>query len=349
VRSIIGGRVLTTGGWEDRMIDVGGAGPVFDVGGRRVGPGYVDLQINGGWGIDLQAEPERLWELGARLPEIGVTAFLPTLTTNGSRRLDAALDAWATGRPGGYVGAEPLGWHLEGPWLAPSKRGAHRADLLAAIPAALPPCLDPAHGVRLVTLAPELDGADAAIAELRRRGVGVSLGHSAIAMAGAEAAFSRGAGMGTHLFNAMSGLHHREPGLAAALLMGTHRPAIGLIADGEHVDPVMVDLAWRLAGDRIVLVSDAVAPLGLTDRPVMRLADGTLAGAVVGLDRGVANLARFTGCADHVAHAAASTRPAAVLGIDARLGAGERFDAVVVESDGSVYATIIDGVVVHRS
>ncbi len=323
---------------------------VLDAEGRRVGPGFIDLQINGGWGIDLQREPQRLWELGERLASVGVTAFLPTLTTAGYDLVGDGLDALAA-RPTGYLGAEPLGWHLEGPWFGEARRGAHPLAKLQPIPATIPEWYSPEAGVRLVTLDPEQPGAAEATRTLVERGVIVSFGHTAATHATAAAAFGWGATMGTHLFNAMGGLHHRDPGMAATLLSARSDAAFGLIVDGEHVAPAMVDLAWRLAADRLVLVSDAVAPLGLTTDPVHRLDDGTIAGAVIGLDRSVVNLAAITGCSAGAAHQAASTRPAAVLGDSTRgeLWPGMRADAVVLEDDGTVAATLIAGDVVYRS
>lgn len=319
---------------------------VLDLTGLKLSPGMIELQINGGWGIDLQHEPGRLWELGARLPAVGVTAFLPTLTSNGAIGMDEALAALAAGPPQGWAGAEPLGWHFEGPWLSPVKAGAHDVGALTSIPAVLDARLSPEHGVRLVTLAPELSGARAAIAELVDRGVRVSLGHTAASAAEARDGFGAGATMGTHLFNAMDGLHHREPGLALPLLLDGHW--VGLIADGHHVAPDLVDLAWRLARDRIVLVSDAVALLGMTGDEVARLDDGTLAGSVIGLDRCVRNLMRFAGVGLGRALTAATAHPCAVLGLDDRhsVAAGQRADLVALDAAGNVQMTMVGGQVV---
>lgn len=327
---------------------------VLDADGNRVGPGFIDLQINGGWGIDLQTEPEGLWRLGEHLTSVGVTAFLPTLTTNGFEHIDRARAALGE-RPDGYRGAEPLGWHLEGPWLSEAKRGAHAKAKLEPISEELAEWYSPEGGVALVTLDPELPGAQAAVRTLGERGVVVSYGHTDISQPNADVAFGWGGRMGTHLFNAMGGLHHREPGMAATLLDDRCDAYFGVIADGEHVAPAMVAIAWRLAPDRFVLVSDAVAPLGATDdgsadETAFRLDDGTLAGAVIGLDRSVTNLTRFAGCSEAAAHRAASTRPAEVLA-DADRGSlwpGLRADAVVLNDDGTVAATIINGEVVYQ-
>lgn len=148
--------------------------------------------------------------------------------------------------------------------------------------------------------------------------------------------------MGTHLFNAMSGLAHRRPGLAAALLLDP-RPWFGIIADGHHVDPAMVRLAWQTAGERMVLVSDAVSLLGCTTDQVARLADGTLAGSTIGLDQCVRNLVAFTDAPLAEAAAAASSVPRAVLGIEPPAGT-----FVEIDEAGVVTQTVIDGVVAHR-
>ena len=153
-------------------------GEALELDGLLVAPGYVDLQCNGGLGIDLASEPERLWELGALLPRFGVTAWLPTIVTTPDGVVDRALDTLAAGPPAGWRGATPLGLHLEGPFLSPAKRGAHPEALLR------PPSLAAIErwsrdaGVALVTIAPDLPGALEVIAALVERRVIVSLGHT---------------------------------------------------------------------------------------------------------------------------------------------------------------------------
>jgi N-acetylglucosamine-6-phosphate deacetylase len=301
--------------------------------------GYLDLQINGGWGHHFSNDPASIWQVGTRLVEHGVTQFVPTLVSDGFDRLDDAIAVLEAGPPAGWVGAEPVGLHLEGPWLSPHRAGAHRIDALRS------PDPSEVRGrgwVRIVTLAPELPGATAAIEQLSRSGIVVSLGHSEASAAEASRAIDAGASMGTHLFNAMSGLHHRSPGLAAALLLDS-RASFGIIADGEHVAPDMVRLAWSAAPDRLLLVSDAVAALGSTDQPVARLVNGTLAGAVVAIDEGVRNLVDFCGCPLADAARAASSRPRAALAID-------HSDDTFIELDerGTVARTVIDGSVVFE-
>ena len=149
----------------------------------RVAGGFLDLQINGGWGHHFSESPESIWDVGEQLVAHGVTAFLPTLVSDGYERLDDALDVLAAGPPSGWRGAEPIGLHLEGPWLAADRRGAHSQNAIQAPDlASLPDRLRASAGVALVTIAPEIAGAGPVIRELRDRGVAVSCGHSAASL-----------------------------------------------------------------------------------------------------------------------------------------------------------------------
>ncbi|MFM8674931.1 MAG: N-acetylglucosamine-6-phosphate deacetylase [Vulcanococcus sp.] len=313
-------------------LPTGSAAAGDDWGGDWLSPGGVDLQINGGLGLafpELQeGDLPRLLELLELLWRDGVEAIAPTLVTCGIPELRQALavlrQARAAHRPGR---CRLLGAHLEGPFLAPARRGAHPSQHLATPSlAALQQRIGGFEGeIALVTLAPELPGADAVIAELRRLGILVSLGHSEANEAQASDAFSQGVGMLTHAFNAMPGLHHRNPGPIAAAALGGH-VALGLIADGVHVAPSMAVLLQRLAPEQVVLVSDALAPYGLADgvhrwdqRALIvengscRLEDGTLAGVTLPLLEGVRRLARWGGDADR-AIAAATVLPRQLVG-----------------------------------
>jgi N-acetylglucosamine-6-phosphate deacetylase len=305
----------------------------------------VDLQINGGLGLAFpELEPAdlpRLQELQARLWCDGVEAICPTLVTCGIEPLRQSLTVLQQARRADDAERDPhatprqrcrlLGAHLEGPFLAPERRGAHpeqhlAAPSLAALAARIAGFAGgPAGDIALVTLAPELEGAAAVIAELRGLGVVVSLGHSAANERQAAAAFEAGVSMLTHSFNAMGGLQHRDPGpVAAALLRGD--VALGLIADGVHVAPSMAVLLQRLAPQQVVLVSDALAPYGLgegqhrwDERLLIvkdgscRLADGTLAGVTLPLLEGARRLAAWSGDSGR-AIAAATVLPRQVLG-----------------------------------
>lgn len=324
---------------------------VVDLSGFLLAPGYVDLQCNGALGIDVTSAPDRLWELAAALPRWGVTAWLPTVLTAPVGAIDAALVALAAGPPAGWRGATPLGLHLEGPFLAPATRGAHREALLRSPSLAEVAGWSPSAGVAVVTLAPELPGADAVQAALVERGVVVSLGHTAATAAQATAAIDAGARWVTHLFNGMTPFHHREPGLAGVALSDP-RVHVGLIADGIHVHPTAVAMAQRALGPRLTLVTDAVGALGvpsISAEPGVRLADGTLAGSDVAMDQAVRNLVAFAGCRPADAVHAATAAPAAVLD-DALRGAvvpGARADLVVLTPDLHVVSTYVGGELVH--
>jgi N-acetylglucosamine-6-phosphate deacetylase len=340
---------------------VGPDATVIEADGLLAAPGFIDLQCNGGLGVDLASEPERLWELAAALPRWGVTAWLPTIVTSPIGIVERALEALAAGPPDGWVGAAPLGLHLEGPFLAPTKKGAHAEALLRSPTLAAVEGWSREAGVALVTLAPELDGALEVIEALVERGVVVSIGHSAATAAQATVAVDAGATWVTHLFNAMAPLHHREPGLVGVALTDD-RLHVGLIADGVHVHPTVVALAQRALGDRLTLVTDAVAALGMAPGEQVlgrarvtvgddgvRLADGTLAGSNLAMDQAVRNLVAFTGGAPESAVHAASTAPAALLGDQQRgtLEAGALADVVLLTEALDVALTLVDGEVAH--
>jgi N-acetylglucosamine-6-phosphate deacetylase len=308
--------------------------------GDWLSPAGVDLQINGGLGLAFpELSPADLPQLESLLELLwrdGVEAICPTLVTCAVKPLRQALavlrQARAAHRPGR---CRLLGAHLEGPFLAPARRGAHPlghlcAPSLAALQQRIegfsgPATAGAAADIALVTLAPELEGAGAVISALRQQGVVVSLGHSEASESEAAAAFEAGVGMVTHAFNAMAGLQHRAPGpIAAATLR--HDVALGLIADGVHVAPSMAVLLQRLAPQQVVLVSDALAPYGLADglhrwdqRTLVvangscRLEDGTLAGVTLPLLEGARRLAGWSGRPER-AIAAATLLPRQVLG-----------------------------------
>ena len=305
--------------------------------GDWLSPAGVDLQINGGLGLAFpELTPADLPQLETLLELLwrdGVEAICPTLVTCGVAPLRQALAVLEQARAGHQPGrCQLLGAHLEGPFLEPTRRGAHPAQHLAAPSlAALAERIEGFEDdIDLVTLAPELEGAGAVITALAERGIVVSLGHSAATEVQSHAAFAAGVTMLTHAFNAMPDMHRRAPGpVAAAALRGD--VAIGLIADGVHVAPTMAVLLQRLAPEQVVLVSDALAPYGLgegqhrwDERLLIvadgscRLADGTLAGVTLPLLEGVRRLAQWTGEPAR-AIAAATMLPRRVLGDDRSL------------------------------
>lgn len=325
-----------------------------------VAPGLVDLQVNGAFGFEVGDDPTALRELAARLPATGVTSFLPTLVSRGSAAYSAAFAAYdtfaATAAPA--TSARVLGLHLEGPLLAPQRHGAHDRPSIEAADAQLCDRLADPTRVRVVTLAPERPGALALIARLRARGIVVALGHTEATFEVFTAAADAGATLATHVFNAMSPLHHRAPGAPGAALTDDRITAL-MIADGVHTHPAVFKLAARAKGlDRLGLVTDATPGAGLgpgssrlggravvVDQTSARLDDGTLAGSTLTLDRAVRNAARFAGLTAAEAIHLATAVPARVLGLDDRgaLAAGRRADLVLLDDSLAVTATFIGG------
>jgi N-acetylglucosamine-6-phosphate deacetylase len=332
----------------------------IDAEGLIVAPGLIDLQINGGFGLDVLTDPEAMWELGRRLPCHGVTAFLPTIISSPAASTDAAIEALRR-RPTSYVGAEPLGLHFEGPMLNPKRRGAHEVDhLLEPTPTVIEQW-SRGSGVAMVTIAPELPGAITTITELVRRGVTVCAGHSDATKDDAEAARRSGVTAVTHLFNAMAPLGHRDPNLVGVALADDGLVA-GLIADGVHVDPVIVRAAWNAKGPAgIALVTDAVAAMGqpageyqlggrriTADEQGVRNGDGTLAGSTLTMDQALRNLISYTGCSVGDGLMSATRTPADLIGAGdrGRLAAGAIADVVLLDQDLEVQLTMCAGRVV---
>jgi N-acetylglucosamine-6-phosphate deacetylase len=325
-----------------------------------VAPGLIDLQLNGAFGAEVGADPEAIRHLAARLPETGVTAFLPTRITAPPDHYQHVFEAFERARDA--AGARPLGLHLEGPFLSPARPGAHRRDLIeAADPALLDLFL--AGPVRLVTLAPERPGALARIRRLRGRGIVVSLGHTDATLEEFAAGVEAGATMATHLYNAMSPFAHRAPGAVGAALVDD-RVTVGLIADGVHSHPAAVRLALRAKGPQgVALVTDAMAATGMppgeyalggrrvaVDATSARLPDGTLAGAVLTLDRAVRNLVRWGAASPAAALRMAGEVPARLLGLDnaGRLELGRDADLALFDDELRVQSTIVGGETVYR-
>jgi N-acetylglucosamine-6-phosphate deacetylase len=331
-------------------------------------PGMIDLQLNGGYGTDLAMVDADGWaRLAGRLPETGTTSFLATFTSAPVPELARALgSAGALVAAGPLPGARVLGVHLEGPFLAPARAGAHRREWLVRPAAdAVGRLLAAGAGVlRLVTLAPELPGGLAAVARLAAAGLVVSIGHTDATAAETAAAAGAGARMVTHLFNAQRPFHHREPGVTGQALID-HRLTCGLIADPAHVSPVACALAFAAARGRICLVTDAVAAAGMPPGryllggqeitvtgagpdQVPRLADGTLAGSVLRMDEAVANTVA-AGVPLPAAVAAATRIPADLIGRPdlGRLAPAAAADLTWLGDDLRVRATWVAGELVH--
>jgi N-acetylglucosamine-6-phosphate deacetylase len=357
------GYVRVAGG---RVAEVaGGAPPRFPdlaLASGYLVPGLIDLQVNGYFGVNLPDVDAVGWaRVVQRLPETGTTAFLPAFVTAPVGELGEALRWAARFAAEPPAGARVLGVHMEGPFLAPGRPGAHRRDLIVPpSPASVAGLLAAGEGVlRIVTLAPEVEGGLAAVAALASAGVVVSVGHSDATARQVAAAVDAGARMVTHLFNAQRPLHHREPGVVGQALADP-RLTCGLIADLSHVAAVACAIAFAAAPGRICLVTDASPAAGMPpgryrlggepvevrpgDGQAPRLADGTPAGSVLRMDQAVANMvAAGVGLPEAVA--AATRVPADVLGRSdlGRLEPGAAADLVWLGDDLRTRAAWVAG------
>ena len=334
---IVGDRGIQQIAIENRIIKVIApqldlpATTLIDLAGDWLSLGGIDLQINGGLGLafpDLELEDlPKLKQICDFLWQQGVDGFLPTIVTTAVEKIQRSLSTIArfmTAQEDTSSTAKVLGVHLEGPFLNHQKRGAHPEQYL------LPLTIENikrtlgeySHIVRVITLAPELDSSNSAIAYLRNRDITVSLGHSLATASQAKQAFDRGASMVTHAFNAMPGLHHRQPGLLGEAIVNPNIYC-GLIADGHHICPTMLEIILKASDyDKgIFLVSDAFSPMGLPDgvypwdereitvtEGTARLPDGTLSGTSLPLLTGVENLVLW-GCDPDKAIAMATESP----------------------------------------
>jgi N-acetylglucosamine-6-phosphate deacetylase len=335
--------------------------------GWYITPGFLDLQINGAFGHDFTSDPESIPAVAARLPETGVTAFLPTFITSPLESYPGKLQAvekaklWFEEKrvSGEQPGARMLGAHLEGPFLNPESPGAHDSSLFALpTPEALA-YYSPLEAVRLVTLAVERPGGTEAARWLMERGVSVSIGHSRATAEEAQQAFKAGVRTVTHLFNAMPPLNHRQPGLVGAVLNSSEARA-GLIADGVHLHPLVLKLVYNSLGSRgLYLVTDAMAAMAMppgeykiggkivmVDSTRAVLPGGTLAGSILQMDVAVRNMVEFGVCSLPEAVRMASQTPAETLGLEGEMGRllpGYPADMLLLDQALSLQAAFIGG------
>jgi N-acetylglucosamine-6-phosphate deacetylase len=327
-------------------------------------PGFVDVHIHGGAGRDvMDSDADGLSVIEALIASHGVTSYFPTTVTAPLDRTLAALDRLATAidakSDSGKRRARPAGIHLEGPFLSHEKRGVHPPECLQTPSLAL---LDrfweASRGlIKMMTIAPELDGAAEVITEAAKRGICVSLGHSNAELDATRAGVKAGARHFTHAFNAMRRLDHRNPGIEGEMLTNDELTA-DIIADGIHVDPVMVQLFLKAKGPgNAILITDATAATGMPDGRY-RLgsievevkagrceAGGRLAGSVLTMDAAVRNVMRFAGWDLRTSLRLASANPARVAGLSGRgeIAPGSDADLVVLNANGEARETIIHG------
>jgi N-acetylglucosamine-6-phosphate deacetylase len=320
-------------------------------------PGLVDLQVNGYAGVDLlDADVDGAIAVRRALALTGVTAFQPTLISSPGPVVERALRTIDLAAEAEGLGARIVGTHLEGPFLAPERAGTHPIEHLRRPDLGELRALLDAGSVTTMTIAPELPRATELVEELARRGILVSLGHSDATAEVAADAFGRGAATVTHLFNAMRPFAPRDPGLAGAAL-ASDGVVVQLIADGVHLAGETVALAWKAAGGRVALVSDAIAAAGMGDGDwrlgsvevavrdgVARRHDGTLAGSVAPLIRGVRTLVGL-GVPLPAAIDAASRVPADLIGRGelGRIALGGRADIVVLGDRLDIQLVLLGG------
>jgi N-acetylglucosamine-6-phosphate deacetylase len=349
---------------DDRIVEVlrsprAGALPPQVIDAAVVSPGLIDLQVNGGFGVEVGPDPSAFATLARRLPESGVTAYLPTLISSSANAYRAAFAAFEAFQAAGDTrGAQALGFHLEGPFLSPKRKGAHPLAAIEEIDGRLFDELLDYGGLRLMTVAPERPGGLERIRRLRHRGIQVSLGHTDATLEEFAAGVDAGAEMATHLYNAMSPFQHRAPGSIGGALIDD-RITVGLIADGIHSHPASLRLAVRAKGaDRIALVTDMMAAAGMpagryalggqtviVDDQTARLEDGTLAGAIDFLDQAIRNMVRWADVTSAEAISMATEVPTRLLGLAdrGRIIVGGIADLVLFDKNLEVAATFVSG------
>ncbi|XP_034046728.1 N-acetylglucosamine-6-phosphate deacetylase [Thalassophryne amazonica] len=347
-----------------------------DCQGSIISPGFIDVQINGGYGIDFSQASDNVREgvsfVAKKILEHGVTSFCPTLVTSPPAVYHKVLPT-VTVHNGGQHGAGVLGLHLEGPFISKEKKGAHPEQYLRTFQSGDIQDVMEVYGnldnVAMVTLAPELENSHSIIRELCRRGITVSLGHSVANLSQAEEAVKHGASFITHLFNAMLPFHHRDPGIVG-LLTSDQVPAgrtvyYGMIADGIHTNPAALRIAHRAHPSGLVVVTDAVPAMGLSPglhtlgQQVIEIqglrayvaGTKTLSGSIATMDMCVRHFRQASGCSTEEALEAASLHPAELLGISHKKGTlnyGSDADLVVLDDDLNIKATYISGEEVWR-
>jgi N-acetylglucosamine-6-phosphate deacetylase len=357
-----GGRIVALGAGDVPTESIG----LIDAKGLLLLPGFIDVHVHGGGGAEaMDATPEALATVARFYAQHGVTSFLATTWTDTSERIDAALRMIAETQGSQADGATILGAHLEGPFLNPQRGGAQNTEHIrrATREEALP-WLE-LNVIKLLAVAPEYPENHWLIEECVKRGIIVSAAHTAATYDDMVRAVGMGLTQATHTYNAMTGLHHREPGtLGAAMIL----PEIfcELIADNIHVHPVAMAILAKVKGpERVILVSDAVRGAGMPEgeyrideRTIMikdgavRLPDGTLAGSTLTMERALRNYVQATGQPITTAWKAASLNAARSLRIDARKGSletGKDADMILMDDDFNVCLTVVEGRVVYRN
>ncbi len=330
-------------------------------------PGYIDMHIHGGGGSDVtDGEYEAIKQIAITHSRFGTTAFLPTIATMAKDKIIKSLKSIHEAKSKGTGAAEILGIHLEGPYINPEKKGAQIEEDIKKISIEEFLEFNQASGniIRLVTIAPEMPGAIDFIRWLHKQGIIVSVGHSNATYKQVQEGIQAGLSHVTHTFNAMRGLHHREPGVVGAALTSPEL-TVEVIADGIHIHPVVIKILIQVKeSEKIVLITDAMKATNISEgiyyvsgrevtvtKGQARLKNGTLAGSVLTMDKAVRNLVTKVGVSLMKAVQMASFNPAKCLGIDDRKGSlepGKDADIVILNKNLETELTIVAGEVVYR-
>ena len=359
--SIVEGRALL---FDEKIAGLSETVPegaeIIDAKGRYVAPGLVDIHIHGYLGEDTSdGSVEGIRKMAEGIVKNGVTAWLPTTMTVSYDDLRRAFDAVRVlmDKKNNPKGAQIMGIHAEGPFINPSKKGAQAVEYIR--PADAPFLIENSDVIRIVTIAPEMPGALDCIREVTEKtSILVSMGHTAANYETAKAGIEAGVRHATHLFNAMTPLNHRDPGVVGASL-ADDRVSTELIADTFHISPDLFGLVAKVKGDNLVLITDCTRAGGLEDgeytlggQPIFvkgiecRLADGTIAGSVLKLNNAIRNMRDHTSLPLEQIVRMASINAARCIGLDKTKGsleAGKDADIILADENFAVSETIIAG------
>ena len=338
---------------------------ILDAAGGYVAPGLIDLHIHGYLGKDVcDGEEESIRTIAAGIVKNGVTGFLPTTMTVDMQVIRQALEVCRALKKESkkWNGAEILGVHAEGPYINPKKKGAQDAKYILKPDAAF--VKEYADIIKEITLAPEMDEDFAAIREIRKcTDVLISMGHTDADYKTAFDSTTVGVRHVTHLFNAMSSMEHRYPGVVGAAL--TSDVSVELIVDTFHVSPALYPIIYKLKGDKLCFITDCLPAGGLPDGEYTlggqrfvskgiecRLPDGTIAGSILKLNKGVWNVYSHSDIPLYECVNCASLNPAKAIGVDAHKGSievGKDADLIITDSEFNVEKTIIGGTIRYEA
>ena len=338
----------------------------IDANGNYVAPGLVDIHIHGCFGEDTcDAKPEGVKKMAYGVAQNGVTAFLPTTMTVAKDEIVAALNSVRSLKEESksWDGAEILGVHAEGPFINPSKKGAQAEENILKPDADF--IIEHSDIIKLVTLAPEMDKDHQCIKKLAAESdVLVSMGHTDATFEEAMSAAKDGVNHATHLFNAMSALAHRNPGVVGAAL-ASENVSVEVIADTFHINPGLYSIIAKVKGDKMVLITDCTRAGGMPDgeydlggQPIFlkgiecRLADGTIAGSVLKLNSAVKNVLDYTNLPVNEVFKMASLNPANAIGCGDRLGSleeGKDADIIITDANINIIRTIKKGRTIYEA